>query len=132
MAQHERSASVPNVSYLRGRRLEWYFCKLGRDLGWQTSRTAGSHGFFDVVWWRMKGVGSVMEGFEQIHSEGWLPEPDLSKVPDPWMYSYYRLTRGINKQWIWCLPIADHYSQAILFQMKTKLGKKRNTCKTNT
>jgi hypothetical protein len=116
---------MPNNSYLRGRRLEWLFCKMGKDHGWQTSRTAGSHGFFDVVWWRPAGKGTVMEGIEQIHNEGWVPEPHLNNVPDPWMYSYFRYTRGLNKQWIYALPIADGYSQCILFQMKTKLGKKK-------
>ena len=117
---------MPNAAYLRGRRLEWYFCKLGKDLGWHTARTAGSHGFFDVVWWRPTGLGTVLQGFEQLTQagQGWCPEPDLSKLPGPWMYSYFRFTKGINKQWVYALPIADGYSQCILWQMKTKLGKK--------
>lgn len=116
---------MPNAKYLRGRRLEYYFTKLGRTHGWSTSRSAGSHGFFDCAWWRMCGLGTVNESLEHIKGEGWFPIADLSVIPAPYLYGFFRFTKGLNKQYIWVLPIADEYSQCLLIQCKTKLGKKK-------
>lgn len=111
---------MANKNYLRGRRLEWYFCKLGRQHGWKTTRTAGSHGFADVMWWRMAGLGSVHEAFEHIKGDRWFPMPDRSQIPDDFLYGFFRYTRGLNKQYIWVMPIADEYSQCLLIQCKVK------------
>lgn len=89
-------------------------------------RASGSHGFADVVWFRLNGLGSVMEGLELIRNNGWHAEPDGNAVPDPFLYGFYKFTgRGLNKHWIWVLPIADGYGQTLFIQAKTKLGKKK-------
>jgi hypothetical protein len=116
---------MPNAKYLRGVRLERYLVKLGKEHGWSCARTAGSHGFVDVIWWRMCGLGSVQEAWEHIKGAGWLPTPDLSTVPGPFLYIFFRFTRGTNKQYVWALPVADGYSQCVLWQCKTKRGKKK-------
>lgn len=116
---------MPNKSYLRGRRLEYALCKLGRDHGWKVARTAGSHGDFDVIWTRRNTecCGSVLEGLEQIRNDGWLPEPDSRKVPEQFTYGFFRFTRGLNKHWIWVEPVDGSLRQVVLVQCKTKLRK---------
>lgn len=116
---------MPNKQYLRGRRLEYYFLKLGKQHGWQTIRASGSHGFADIVWFRLSGIGTVNEGLEHIHSAGWFPMTDLTHVPDPFIYGYWRYTRGLNKHYIWVLPVGDGYGQVLLIQCKSKLGRKK-------
>jgi Holliday junction resolvase len=37
------------TQYARGRRKEWDVCKRLRDRGWLATRSAGSHGLWDVV-----------------------------------------------------------------------------------
>lgn len=119
---------MSNPSYLRGRRLEYELCKLGRENGWSVIRASGSHGFADVVWFRMNGLGTVIEGLELIRANKWHAEPDNSKVVDPFLYGFYRFTgRGMNKHWIWVLPIADGYGQTLFIQAKTQLNKKKRT-----
>lgn len=40
---------MPNKNYLRGRRLEWQVKKDLEADGWTVMRTAGSHGFADLI-----------------------------------------------------------------------------------
>jgi len=40
---------MPNKNYAKGRRLEYELAKKLRNAGWVTLRTAGSHGFADLV-----------------------------------------------------------------------------------
>lgn len=40
---------MPNKNYLRGRRLEWQVKKDLEQDGWTVMRTAGSHGFADLI-----------------------------------------------------------------------------------
>ncbi len=116
---------MPNSKYQRGVRLERYFVNLGKQHGWMASRSAGSHGPWDVVWFRESGLGTINEALEQIRGEGWFPQQDLSVVPDPFLYGFFRYTRGLNKQYIWCLPVGDGYGQVLLIQVKTKQGKRK-------
>lgn len=46
---------MPNANYQKGRRFEWAICKHYRELGYDASRTAGSHGKFDVIATRAGG-----------------------------------------------------------------------------
>ena len=116
---------MPNASYLRGRRLEYELCQLGRSRGYSVIRASGSHGFADIVWFRERGLGDVMEGLELIRSNGWYAEPSTTVVPDPFLYGFYRFTRGLNKHWIWVLPVEGQAYQVYFIQAKTKLGKKK-------
>ena len=118
---------MPNKQYQRGVRLERYLVGLGRQHGWEATRTAGSHGFCDVLWWRMTGLGPVNQGFEQLQQEGWCPRPTVSDLPGDWMYAFWRYTsaRNLDKQEVWAIPIADGYSQTILWQAKTRKNRRR-------
>lgn len=121
---------MPNNSYLRGRRLEYALCKLGRDHGWSVIRASGSHGFADVIWHREtdrsdKVCGTFMEGLELLRTNGWFAEPHIAKAPDPFLYGFYRYTKGTNKHWIWVLPVDDGMNQVLFIQAKTRLGKKK-------
>jgi hypothetical protein len=122
---------MPNNSYLRGVRLERELVNLGRAHGWIAYRSAGSHSCIDVTWVREKVhgheaiIGTAMEGVELIRSSGWLAEPSTSIVPDPFLYGFYRFTKGLNKHWIWVRAVDDGMTHVILIQCKTKLGKKK-------
>lgn len=118
---------MPNPAYLRGVRLERELVNLGRDHNWIAFRSAGSHSCIDVTWMRENDdtVGSVMEGIELIRTNGWFAEPDTGKVPDPFLYGFYRFTKGLNKHWIWVRAVDDGMTQVLFIQCKTKLGKKK-------
>jgi hypothetical protein len=111
---------------LRGRRLEYELCKLGRTHSWSVIRASGSHGFADIVWFREKYKlpGTALEGLELLRMNGWLPEPDSRIIPDPFQYSFYRFLRGLSKHWIFVRVVDDGMSHVILIQAKTRLGKK--------
>jgi Holliday junction resolvase len=63
-----------NTRYQSGRRLEWELCKLFRKHGWSASRTAGSHGEYDVL--AVADVPADYEGWEIFNRDGWELELD--------------------------------------------------------
>ena len=123
---------MPNSHYLRGVRLERELVNLGREHGWIAYRSAGSHSCIDVTWLRAKDKlpGTAMEGLELVRTSGFFAAPDLGQVPDPFYYSFYRYTRGLNKHWFHVLVIDDSLHHVLMFQCKTKLGKKKGKNKT--
>jgi hypothetical protein len=118
---------VPNASYLRGVRLERELVNLGRAHGWIAYRSAGSHSCIDVTWLRAKDKlpGTAMEGVELIRSSGWYAEPSTSIIPDPFLYGFYRFTRGLDKHWIWVLAVDDNMNHVLAIQCKTQQNKKK-------
>jgi hypothetical protein len=114
-----------NPHYLRGVRLERELVNLGRAHGWIAYRSAGSHSCIDVTWFRERAVGSAFNGVELIRTSGWFAEPSTAIVPDPFLYGFYRFTKGLNKHWIWVRAVDDGMTHVILIQCKTKLGKKK-------
>ena len=43
---------MPNRNYVKGRRLEYAVLRALRSRGWTAVRTAGSHGWADVIAWK--------------------------------------------------------------------------------
>jgi hypothetical protein len=120
---------VPNASYARGVRFERELVNLGRANGWIAYRSAGSKSCVDITWFREKDglAGTAMQGVELIRTSGFFAEPSTSIVPDPFLWGFYRYTRGLNKHWIWVRAVDDGMSHVILIQCKTRLAtKKRN------
>ena len=117
---------MPNKHYLRGVRFERDLVNLGRAHGWEAWRSAGSHSMVDVTWCREndKVRGSIIEGLELIRTNGFSAEPDMRKVPDFFQHGFWRYTKGLNKKWVWVRAVDDGTTQVILFQCKTKVGKK--------
>jgi hypothetical protein len=118
---------VPNPAYLRGVRLERELVNLGRQHGWIAYRSAGSHSCIDVTWVREKDKlpGTAMEGVELIRTSGWFAEPKTTMIPDPFLYGFYRYTKGLNKHFIWVRASDDGMTHAIFIQCKTRIGKKK-------
>jgi hypothetical protein len=116
-----------NPHYLRGVRLERELVNLGRAHGWIAYRSAGSHSCIDVTWVREKDKlpGTAMEGVELIRTSGWFAEPSTDKVPDPFLYGFYRFTKGLNKHFIWVRAVDDGMTHVILVQCKTRLATKK-------
>jgi hypothetical protein len=79
-----------------------------------------------VTWIREKsGPGTAMEGVELIRSSGFFAEPSTAIIPDPFLFGFYRFTRGLNKHYIWVRAVDDGMTHVILIQAKTRLGKKK-------
>jgi hypothetical protein len=117
---------MPNAHYLRGVRLERELVNLGRAHNWIAYRSAGSHSCIDVTWMREKDKipGTAMEGLELLRLNDWHPEPSTNKVPDPFLYGFYRFTgRALNKHWIWVRVSDDSLTHALFIQCKTRLKK---------
>jgi hypothetical protein len=117
---------MSNPHYLRGVRLERELVNLGRAHNWIAFRSAGSHSCVDCVWMREKYKlpGTAMEGLELLRMNNWLPEPDSRLVPEPFLFGFYRFTRGLNKHWIWVRVSDDGMTHCLFIQCKTKLKRK--------
>ena len=49
-----------NSKYERGRRFEYEVMKMLKELGFETTRTAGSHSPFDVIAWKTNELKKIM------------------------------------------------------------------------
>lgn len=114
-----------NNSYKRGRALEWNIQKLFKDKGYAAMRTAGSHGFADVIITRKAGDALdlmrpiTMAEVDEVLA-GWMPVHDPKQVLDPFLYGKKKLLRNGGNQMIHLTP-----ATVILMQMKTTKGTAR-------
>jgi hypothetical protein len=46
-------------------------------------------------------------------------------IPDPFLYGFYRYTKGLSKHWIWVRAVDDGMTHVLLIQAKTRLKKKK-------
>ena len=114
---------MPNLAYLRGRRLEWAVQKLFKDAGYVAMRTSGSHGLADVIVcrtptdWPLSLTKPIT--YEEVSDvlDGWLDVTDPTKILDPFLFGKKKfLSRG-GTQTLHMTP-----AQVWLFQAKSTKG----------
>lgn len=114
---------MPNNSYIRGTKLERDIVTLFKKQGYASWRSAGSHGFADVIVTRKAGDAlDLMRPITTAEIDevlaGWLPVHDPSQVLDPFLYGKVNRLRTGGEQRIHLTP-----ATVWLMQLKTKKGK---------
>ncbi len=113
-----------NPAYRRGRALEWQVQKLFKAHGYSAMRTAGSHGFADVIITRKAGDATDLARpitkteIDEVLA-GWLPVHDPKQILDPFLYGKVKHQPRGGKQVLHLAP-----AQCWVFQMKTEQPKK--------
>lgn len=120
---------MANNSYIRGTKLERDIVTLFKDKGYASWRSAGSHGFADVIITRKAGDAlDLMRPITLAEVDevlaGWLPVHDPSQILDPFLYGKKKLLRSGGDQMIHLTP-----ATVILMQMKTTKGKAKKKVK---
>lgn len=123
---------MPSANYLAGWRVEYQLTKLGREQGWYVARSSGSHGAWDVVWWRQTGMGTApFLVDDHMKKDGWFPLADHTSMPEELsalnvpVAGYFKFTKGVSKRVIWVWTCGDGFSQAAFFQAKRHVVRKK-------